>query len=94
MVRTSYASAVGFDIKRLGINAGGLLIGAIETTSQAVAQVIEYLNDLARRMGMNRSWVLNTIVYEYAKMMEDKDIGPWLGRFQPQKASKPLEVNS
>jgi len=57
-------------------------------------QVIEYLNDLARRMGMNRSWVLNTIVYEYAKMMEDKDIGPWLGRFQPQKASKPLEVNS
>ena len=57
-------------------------------------QVIEYLNDLARRMGMNRSWVLNTIVYEYAKMMEDKDIGPWLGRVQPQKASKPLEVNS
>ena len=43
MVRTSYASAVEFDIKRLGINAGGLLIGAIETTSQAVAQVIEYL---------------------------------------------------
>jgi len=43
MVRTSYASAVEFDVKRLGINAGGLLIGAIETTSQAVAQVIEYL---------------------------------------------------
>jgi hypothetical protein len=57
-------------------------------------QVIEYLNDLARRMGMNRSWVLNTIVYEYAKMMEDKDIRPWLGRFQPQKAGKALEVNS
>jgi cytochrome P450 len=43
MVRTSYPSAVEFDIKRLGVNAGGLLIGAIETTSQAVAQVIEYL---------------------------------------------------
>ena len=28
--------------KRVGVNAGGLLIGAIETTSQAVAQVIEY----------------------------------------------------
>jgi len=45
MVRTAYPGAVGFDIKRLGINAGGLLIGAIETTSQAVAQVIQYLLD-------------------------------------------------
>jgi cytochrome P450 len=43
MVRTTYPGAVDFDIKRLGINAGGLLISAIETTSQAVAQVIEYL---------------------------------------------------
>lgn len=43
MVRTSYPRAVDFDIKRLGVNAGGLLIGAIETTSQAVAQVVEYL---------------------------------------------------
>jgi cytochrome P450 len=48
MVRTAYPGAVDFDIKRLGINAGGLLIGAIETTSQAVAQVIQYLlNDPA-----------------------------------------------
>jgi cytochrome P450 len=45
MVRTTYPGAVDFDIKRLAINAGGLLIGAIETTSQAVAQVIEYLLD-------------------------------------------------
>ena len=45
MVRTAYPGAVDFDIKRLGINAGGLLIGAIETTSQAVAQVIQYLLD-------------------------------------------------
>jgi cytochrome P450 len=45
MLRTAYPGAVDFDIKRLGINAGGLLIGAIETTSQAVAQVIEYLLD-------------------------------------------------
>jgi len=48
MVRTAYPGAVDFDIKRLGINAGGLLIGAIETTSRAVAQVIQYLlNDPA-----------------------------------------------
>ena len=45
MLRTSYPDAVDFDIKRAGINAGGLLIGAIETTSQAVAQVIQYLLD-------------------------------------------------
>lgn len=45
MLRTSYPGAVNFDIQRLGVNAGGLLIGAIETTSQAVAQIIQYLID-------------------------------------------------
>jgi cytochrome P450 len=45
MLRTDYPKQLDFDIKRLGINAGGLLIGAIETTSQAVAQVIQYLID-------------------------------------------------
>jgi cytochrome P450 len=45
MVRTAYPGAVDFDIKRLGVNAGGLLIGAIETTSQAVSQIIQYLLD-------------------------------------------------
>jgi hypothetical protein len=44
--------------------------------------VAEYLADLSRRMRMNRSWVLNTIVYEYAKMMEDKEFAPWMGRVQ------------
>ncbi len=43
LLRTSYPDAVDFDIERLGINVGGLLIGAIETTCQAAAQVIEYL---------------------------------------------------
>lgn len=43
MLRTSYPSEVDFNIARLGINAGGLLIGAIETTSQAVAQSIEMI---------------------------------------------------
>jgi cytochrome P450 len=43
MLRSSYPDAVDFDIKRVAINAGGLLIGAIETTSQAVSQVIQYL---------------------------------------------------
>jgi Cytochrome P450 len=43
MIRSSFAEEVEFNIKRVGINAGGLLIGAIETTSQAVAQAVEYL---------------------------------------------------
>ena len=38
--------------------------------------VAVYLDDLAARMGMNRSWVLNTIVYEYAKMVERKLLTP------------------
>lgn len=45
MLRTSYPAAVDFDIQRLGANAGGLLIGAVETTSQAVTQVVAYLLD-------------------------------------------------
>lgn len=45
LLKTSYPLAVDFGIKRLGINAGGLLIGAIETTSQAVAQALQFLLD-------------------------------------------------
>jgi cytochrome P450 len=45
MLRTSFPDEVEFDIKRLGTNAGGLLIGAIETTSQCVAQVIQFFLD-------------------------------------------------
>ena len=43
MLRSHFPGEVDYDIKRLGVNAGGLLIGAIETTSQAVAQVVQYL---------------------------------------------------
>jgi hypothetical protein len=43
-------------------------------------QVAEYLNDLSLRMGMSRSWVLNTIVYEYARFIEKKDITPLKSR--------------
>ncbi|VUD68105.1 Putative cytochrome P450 YjiB [Thalassocella blandensis] len=43
MLRTGFADEVDFNLIRVGVNAGGLLIGAIETTSQAVAQVIHML---------------------------------------------------
>lgn len=45
MLRSKFAAQVDFPITRLGVNAGGLLIGAIETTSQAVAQAIEFFLD-------------------------------------------------
>ena len=42
MLRSKFDKKVEFNFVRMGLNAGGLLIGAIETTSQAVAQVIQY----------------------------------------------------
>ena len=42
--------------------------------------VTEYLDQLALRMGMSRSWVLNTIVYEYAKFIEHKNLSPLQSR--------------
>lgn len=43
MLRTGFPGEVGFDLERLGVNASGLLIGAVETTARAVAQVAQYL---------------------------------------------------
>ena len=39
-------------------------------------EVSAYLDDLAKRMRMSRSWVLNTIVHEYARFIENKNIAP------------------
>lgn len=43
MLRTTYPDTVDFGLLRVGVNAGGLLIGTIETTCQAVAQAVAYL---------------------------------------------------
>lgn len=43
-------------------------------------EVTQYLDGLSRRMGMNRSWVLNTIVQEYAAFIEKKNIMPLASR--------------
>ncbi|MFN0101272.1 MAG: cytochrome P450 [Bryobacteraceae bacterium] len=43
MLRTGFPNEVDFDIKRVGVNAGGLLIGTIETTAQATVQTIQFL---------------------------------------------------
>jgi len=46
-----------------------------------------YLDDLAQRMRCSRSWVLNTIVYEYAKLMEKRNLMPLAGRLPESKES-------
>ena len=43
ILTTTYPKEAKFNIARQGINAGGLLIGAVETTSQAVIQAIDEL---------------------------------------------------
>lgn len=43
MLKVSYPDEIGFPIQRLGLNTAGLLVGAVETTSQAVAQIIQEL---------------------------------------------------
>jgi cytochrome P450 len=43
MLRSRFPGEVDFGTLRLGVNAAGLLIGAVETTARAVAQVIQYL---------------------------------------------------
>lgn len=46
MLESKFAKSVDFGLKRVAINASGLLIGSIETTSQAVAQTIQmFLKD-------------------------------------------------
>ena len=45
MLRSSFAKNVDFSLVRQGVNAGGLLIGAIETTQQAVAQAVAFFID-------------------------------------------------
>ncbi len=45
MLRSKFPQEVNFDVKRVGVNAAGLLIGTIETTAQASVQAIEFLLD-------------------------------------------------
>jgi len=43
MLRTKFPDEMEFDITRVGTNAGGLLVGTIETTAQAAVQAIQYV---------------------------------------------------
>lgn len=43
VLKTAFPSAVGFGMDRVVINVGGLLIGAIETISEAIVNALDYL---------------------------------------------------
>jgi cytochrome P450 len=43
LLRTKFPPGVGFGIERVALNTIGLLVGAVETTSQAVAQAVDEL---------------------------------------------------
>lgn len=82
MLRTSFAREVDFPLTRLGTNAGGLLIGSIETTSQAVAQVIQFILErpelLAQaRQAMKDDEAFKGIVWEALRFVP---ISPYMFR--------------
>lgn len=49
-----------------------------------------YLDDLAARSRTSRSWVLNSIVYEYAMMMERKNLVPLAAAFKASTSKEPV----
>lgn len=67
---------------------------SIKTSHRVIAgvslehPVVAYVDELATRMGLSRSWVLNTIVYEYAKLIENKELVPLVGRLHSQRAKE------
>ncbi|ASF48272.1 cytochrome P450 [Methylovulum psychrotolerans] len=77
MLRTNFPDAVNFDLTRVGINAGGLLIGAIETTSQAVAQILQFLLD-------NSAWLDKAVIAAHRDDNKEFDSIVWEAlRFVP-----------
>lgn len=54
------------------------------------ASVHAYLDELAGRMRASRSWVLNAIVYEYAKLMENRNLRPLSGAMLAPESKEPV----
>ncbi|MGA2892396.1 MAG: cytochrome P450 [Xanthobacteraceae bacterium] len=85
MLRSTFAKEVDFGLARVAINAGGLLIGSIETTAQAVAQVIEFfletrpdlLGEVKRKAVLGDPGAFDAMVWEALRFVP---IGPYLFR--------------
>lgn len=55
LLRLTFADAVGFNLKKVVFNVGGLLIGAVETTSHSVVNALQYLLDDPARAAAARA---------------------------------------
>ena len=66
MVAARFSSDTDFPLTRVGINAGGLLIGAIETTSQAVVQVVDYFleHPALLKKAKDNAYLTNTAAFD------------------------------
>ncbi|MGC2165320.1 MAG: cytochrome P450 [Gallionella sp.] len=58
MLRSKFPLEADFDLKRVAVNAGGLLIGTIETTAQAVVQAIQFLMEQPDLLNRSRQAAL------------------------------------
>ncbi len=84
MLRSKFPQEVNFDVKRVGVNAAGLLIGTIETTAQASVQAIEFLLDRPDLMlqarnaaGVDDPAVFDSMVWEALRFVP---ISPYMFR--------------
>jgi cytochrome P450 len=85
LLRSKFAKEVDLPLARVGINAGGLLIGSIETTSQAVAQVIEFflvhrpelLDELKQKAASDEPAAFDSMVWEALRFVP---ISPYMFR--------------
>ncbi len=82
LLRTQFDPAVGISMERLVLNIGGLLIGTIETTSQAVAQIVQYLLRHADAMDMARQCIDDTTAFDAVvwEALRFDPISPYLFR--------------
>ncbi|UAA37354.1 cytochrome P450 [Paraneptunicella aestuarii] len=84
ILKSSFDDDVKFDVLRKGINIGGLLIGAIETTSQAVAQALQFfiqqpdkLAELKKNAALEDTYLFDAMVWEALRFVP---ISPYMFR--------------
>jgi cytochrome P450 len=88
ILKTPFPSSIGFGMDRLGVNVVGFLVGAVETTSQAVAQALDellkrpiYLAEAKQAAEKGDDELFNGYVWE---AMRFHPIFPYLARISTQ----------
>lgn len=64
ILRTTFPQSVGFDMQRVVINVGGLLIGAIETTQEAVCNALAHLASDRRLLARAKAAAADPAVFD------------------------------